>query len=71
MTPRVAHPEGRLLLAMIERTTPRPIDIARAGDFSRQYVSDVLAGRKRASQKFIEACRSLGLPVELIWRTRE
>jgi hypothetical protein len=59
--------EGLVLRAMIARTTPRPVDIARAGGFSRQYVNRVLTGRARASARFIEACRSLEIPVDLIW----
>jgi hypothetical protein len=63
----VAEEEARILRALIERKTPRPIDIARAGGLSKQYVGAVLAGRRRASPKFIEACRELGLPVDVIW----
>jgi hypothetical protein len=62
---------GRLLRALIERKTPRPVDIARQGGFTRQYVGNVLAGRRRASPKFIEACRELGLPTEVIWGNPE
>jgi len=44
----------------------RPIDIARAGGFSRQYVSKVLAGKKHPSARFCEAARSLGVPVDVL-----
>jgi hypothetical protein len=63
------HPEGLVLRAVLHRQTPRPIDIARTAGFSRQYATDVLSGRKRASRRFIDACRDLGLPVDVIWRS--
>jgi hypothetical protein len=58
-----------LLRALLERRTPRPVDIARAGGFTPQYVYRVLSGRAPASARFLEACRSLGLPVDTIWIT--
>jgi hypothetical protein len=58
---------GPMLKVLLENKTPRPIDIARAGDFSRSYVCDVLNGRKPASRRFIAAARAVGLPVEVVF----
>jgi transcriptional regulator with XRE-family HTH domain len=45
----------------------RAADIARAGDFSRAFVSQVLAGDAKPSPRFVEACRKLGLPVDVLF----
>ena len=60
------HPEGLALRTMIEPRT-RPVDIARQAGVSRQFVHAVLIGKEKASPRIIEACLSLGLPVDLIW----
>jgi transcriptional regulator with XRE-family HTH domain len=60
------HREGPLLRSWVEPRV-RAADIARAGGFSRTFVSQVLAGDAKPSPRFIEACRQLGLPVELIF----
>jgi len=62
------HREGLILRAFIEPRV-RATDIARAGDppLSRAYVSQVLSGREKASPRFIDACRKLGLPVDLLF----
>jgi transcriptional regulator with XRE-family HTH domain len=60
------HREGPLLRALIEPKV-RPADIARVAGCSRAYVSQVLSGQARASARFIDACRELGLPVDLIF----
>ena len=49
----------------------RPIDIARAGGFSRQYVAKVLAGKKRPSERFRKAAESLGIPVDVLIGSRD
>lgn len=62
----MTNTEGLLLRALIEPRV-RPADIARQAGCSKQYVSDILAGRVPASARVIDACRELGLPVHLIW----
>jgi transcriptional regulator with XRE-family HTH domain len=57
------YPEGLLLRAFVEPRV-RAADIARAGNLSRQYVSRVLAGEVKASERFLQACRDVGLPVD-------
>jgi hypothetical protein len=59
------YPEGAILRALIAPRA-RPIDIANAAGCSRQFVNDVLAGRRKPSAKILEACRTLGLPDHLI-----
>jgi DNA-binding LacI/PurR family transcriptional regulator len=49
----------------------RPADIARVAGCSRAYVSQVLSGQAKASPRFIDACRELGLPVEAIFEANE
>lgn len=44
----------------------RASDLAREGGFRPSYVSAVLAGRKPPSERFLEAARHLGVPVDLI-----
>jgi transcriptional regulator with XRE-family HTH domain len=60
------HPEGPRLRRLIEPRV-RAADIARAGGFSRAFVSQVLAGDAKPSPKFIEACLELGLPVDVLF----
>jgi transcriptional regulator with XRE-family HTH domain len=60
------YAEGPLLRTWIEPRV-RAADIARAGGFSRTFVSQVLAGDARPSPRFLEACRDLGLPVDTIF----
>jgi hypothetical protein len=59
------------LRVLLEQRSPRPVDLARAGGFSPQYVHQVLSGLRPASARFIEAARALGFPVDLIWPTEE
>jgi transcriptional regulator with XRE-family HTH domain len=46
---------------------PRPAEIARHAGVSRQFVSNVLAGRAKPTARIVEACEELGLPVEAIF----
>ena len=64
------HNEGPLLRAIIEQPRVRQIDIARKAGCSRQFVSDVFAGRRKASPRILDACRDLGLPVDVIFRDK-
>jgi hypothetical protein len=57
------HPEGMFLRAFVEPRF-RAVDIARAGGFSRSYVSQVFAGDVKPSPRFLEACRKVGIPVD-------
>ena len=57
--------EGLLLRELVEPRV-RAADIARAGGFSRQYTSQVLRGDLPPSERFLEACREVGLPIDLI-----
>src|SRR5205823_5720799 len=56
-TEGIRHVEGPLLRQFLtSRLPPRSADIARVGGFSTAYVANVLAGRSRASDRFLRAC---------------
>ncbi len=65
--PSSSRAGAQALRALLEKRPPRAIDIARAGGFSPQYVHQVLRGDRPPSARFVEATRSLGFPVDLIW----
>jgi transcriptional regulator with XRE-family HTH domain len=44
----------------------RPSDLARQAGVSRQYVSDVLAGKRPPSAKLLSAAAELGLPIHAL-----
>jgi hypothetical protein len=46
-----------------QQAPPTAAEIARAGGFTRQYAWRVLDGRERPSERFLEACEKLGIPV--------
>jgi hypothetical protein len=66
MSEKPLYREGLVLNAIIQPKV-RATDIARTAGVSRQFISGVLAGREKASPRVIEACRELGLPVDVIW----
>jgi transcriptional regulator with XRE-family HTH domain len=45
----------------------RPSDLARKAGCSRQYVSDVLLGKRPPSARIVQAARELGLPVHVLF----
>jgi hypothetical protein len=55
------------LRALLQNRSPLAADIARAGGFSAQYAHQVLSGARPASVRFIEAARTVGFPVDLLW----
>jgi transcriptional regulator with XRE-family HTH domain len=61
---------GRALRAFLVPAV-RPSDLARQAGVSRQYVSDVLLGKRPASERLIAAAAELGLPIHLIVPTAE
>ncbi len=65
--PARLHSEGPILKAWMAPQRPSQADIVRESGLSKGFVSNILAGRKRPTPRFIEACRRLGFPVELIW----
>ena len=48
---------------LLDRKPPTAAEIAREGGFTRQYAWRVLDGRERPSERFLEACERLGIPV--------
>jgi hypothetical protein len=58
---------GAAMRAYLTPRNPRPVDVARVAGVSRQYVHAVMSGASPPSQKVIEACAELGLPVEDIF----
>ncbi len=66
--PMIDQHAGPRLRAWLEaQDPPRPAEIARRAGVSRQFVSNVLAGRAKPTQAIVEACEELGLPVGAIF----
>jgi transcriptional regulator with XRE-family HTH domain len=58
---------GLRLRAWLDARPPRPVEIAREAGVSKQYISEILAGRCRPSARVVDACERLGLPVDLLF----
>jgi transcriptional regulator with XRE-family HTH domain len=59
---------GPRLRAWLEaQDPPRPAEIARRAGVSRQFVSNVMAGRAKPTPAIVAACGELGLPVAVIF----
>ena len=62
---------GPRLRAWLEaQDPPRPAEIARRAGVSRQFVSNVMAGRAKPTPAIVAACEELGLPVAVIFGPR-
>jgi transcriptional regulator with XRE-family HTH domain len=54
---------GPKIQAYLDRRPPTCAEIAREAAVSRQFVWRVLRGREVPSQRVLEACQRLGVPV--------
>jgi transcriptional regulator with XRE-family HTH domain len=68
IAPMIDQQAGPRLRAWLKaQDPPRAAEIARRAGVSRQFVSNVMAGRAKPTQAIVEACEELGLPVEVIF----
>jgi transcriptional regulator with XRE-family HTH domain len=59
----IAEPSPSTTLRRYLTPEVRPSDLARKAGVSRQYVSDVLLGRRPPSERILRAASELGIPV--------